>query len=97
MFDPLKASASDFEGLGDTSFTITSVEPEVPLELLEVKTMGSGMRDGGAFSLLWRGPSEPALPQATYRVAQAELGEIDLFLVPVAQFEDGFRYEAVFA
>ncbi|WP_407059827.1 DUF6916 family protein [Cucumibacter marinus] len=97
MFDPLNASASDFEGLGDKSFTVTSVEPEVPLELIEVKAMGSGMREGGAFSLLWRGPNEPALPQATYRVTQAELGEIDLFLVPVAQFEDGFRYEAVFA
>ena len=96
MLDLQMATARDFDELSDKAFAVIAPELEVRLELIEVKPLGSGMRDGGAFALLWQGPGAPALSQATYRLSHAALGELDLFLVPVAQFEDGFRYEAIF-
>ena len=49
------------------------------------------------FSLLFRGPVDPLLPQRTYRLEHAELGDLDLFLVPIGPDAEGMRYEAVFA
>lgn len=49
-----------------------------------------------AFSLLFHGPQTPFMPQATYRLQHAELGALEIFLVPVARDQDGFQYEAVF-
>jgi len=49
------------------------------------------------FSLHFRGPREPVLPQATYGVRHDALGHLDLFLVPVARDDDGTTYEAAFA
>lgn len=49
-----------------------------------------------AFSLFFHGPAERFLPQSSHRLKHASLGELELFLVPVAQEKDGFQYEAVF-
>ena len=49
-----------------------------------------------AFSLFFDGPATPFLPQRTYMLRQAALGEVDMFLVPVGRKGDGFQYEAVF-
>ncbi len=48
------------------------------------------------FSLVFEGPAEPQLPQATYALAHRALGPLDIFLVPVARSPAGIRYEAVF-
>jgi hypothetical protein len=47
------------------------------------------------FSLVFHGA--PFLSQGTYRLAHAELGELELFLVPIGRDVDGTRYEAAFA
>lgn len=49
-----------------------------------------------AFSLFFDGPASPFLPQSTYTLRQAALGDADMFLVPVGRKGDGFQYEAVF-
>jgi hypothetical protein len=49
------------------------------------------------FSLVFRGPAAPVLPQRTYVLAHAELGELQLFLVPIGADAEGMRYEAAFA
>lgn len=49
------------------------------------------------FSLLLRGPQEPLLPQALYPLHHPDLGDLDLFLVPVGRDGDGTTYEAAFA
>ena len=49
-----------------------------------------------AFSVMFHGPAEQFLQQGTYKLKNEQLGEIDLFLVPVAQDRDGFQYEAAF-
>ena len=48
------------------------------------------------FSVFFKGSLEFLLPQATYRLAHPQMGEFELFLVPIAQETDGYRYEAVY-
>jgi hypothetical protein len=49
------------------------------------------------FRLAFLGPADPVLPQRTYRLEHAALGELDIFLVPVARDAGGTTYEAIFA
>lgn len=65
------------------------------LELVEVVETRSTSRQQ-QFSVFFLGPLEYRLPQATYRMQHEKMGEIDLFIVPVAREPEGFRYEAVF-
>ena len=48
------------------------------------------------FSLVFRGPKEPVLPQQIYRLEHPRLGSLELFLVPVGPDTVGMQYEAVF-
>ena len=52
------------------------------LELVEARGLGHAYADREAFSLRFQGPVNPLLPQATYRLANARLGEVDIFIVP---------------
>jgi hypothetical protein len=48
------------------------------------------------FTLVFIGPP-PVLEQQTYTLSNDELGEVDIFLVPIGLDPDGsVRYEAVF-
>ncbi|MBZ4024119.1 hypothetical protein CKO11_16865 [Rhodobacter sp. TJ_12] len=86
----------DFTPLEGDVFAVSAGKDVIDLKLIEVKAVGAGLRDGGAFSLLWQGPNDPFLPQAIYRFAHNRLGEYDFFLVPVAQNTIGFQYEVIF-
>lgn len=96
MTDIQKMTSQDFQPYLGQSFNIALTEGSCALELLEASTLGTGARDGGAFSLLWQGPTTPALQQGTYEMTHEKLGAMALFLVPVAQKDAGFQYEAVF-
>ncbi|MGN6255745.1 MAG: DUF6916 family protein [Solirubrobacterales bacterium] len=50
-----------------------------------------------AFSLLFHGPADPLLPQATYRFEHDSLGVMGIFIVPLGRDEHGSVYEAFFA
>ena len=67
----------------------------VALELIEA---GGPPASGGdeTFSIVFRGPPDAFLPQATYRFGHDGLGAFDLFIVPVGPDQAGHRYEAVF-
>ena len=55
-------------------------------------------REGGRqpFSLLFRGPTEHRLEQATYPLEHPQLGTVEIFMVPVGVSGSGLEYEAVF-
>jgi hypothetical protein len=55
-----------------------------------------GARMRRPFSILFRGPPGPSLPQRIYRLEHAEMGALELFLVPLGPDAEGTRYEAVF-
>ncbi|ABF62265.1 hypothetical protein TM1040_3291 (plasmid) [Ruegeria sp. TM1040] len=89
-------TSADFEALLNRTFAVRSEPEDVYLSLIEVKVMGSGEREGGAFSTLWQGPKSPFLEQAIYSLSEEEFGEQEVFLVPVAEKDAGIQYEAVF-
>ena len=90
---------SEFSALQGTKFLIKVQTLEVPLELVEVKgylnqqTEQAGME---RFSAFFDGALESFLPQGMYLMQHESLGEFEIFLVPIAQNQNGFRYEAVF-
>jgi hypothetical protein len=49
------------------------------------------------FSVDLRGPLEPILPQQIYSLVHADLGTLEIFIVPVGVDAAGTRYEAIFA
>ena len=48
------------------------------------------------FSVVFSGPRSHPLEQDTYSIEHAELGEFELFIVPIGPAEGSPRYEAVF-
>jgi hypothetical protein len=48
------------------------------------------------FSLLFRGPTTPWVPQGIYRLENEKFGALEFFLVPIGPDEKGMRYEAIF-
>ncbi len=71
----------------------------VLLEVTQGPPLGRGSGGGGqyeSFSLLFQGPGTRLLSQTTYRFAHEQVGEFDLFIVPIAKAQEGYHYEAVF-
>src|SRR5262245_39838088 len=101
MLDKLTHGA--FEPLVGKLFRLhVSAESRVEVELVEAKRLPVHARPGAQlpkrepFSLIFRGPREYMLPQRIYRIEQAELAGVEIFLVPVGPDETGQRYEAIF-
>ena len=97
-------TCADFvDWVGDTFEVAVGDAAAASFELLEAaeSTEPGGRGPDGTtrmqFSLVFRGPTSPLHPQGTYRLAHADLGELDLFLVPVGSEPDGIRYQAAFA
>jgi hypothetical protein len=68
-------------------------------ELVEVSKLGERQADEDqrqSFSVIFRGPFEPELPQRVYSLEHEGLGKLDLFLVPIGPDEKGMLYQAVF-
>lgn len=93
-----KLTIETFEPRKGEIFELTDDEAgEVALELAAVESNGlQGRADRQQFALQFHGPGEPLLPQKIYRLENAELGALELFLVPIHQDEKGAIYEAVF-
>jgi hypothetical protein len=71
----------------------------VPIRLTEVRRLPPvpNAPRSEPFALLFSGPAEPTLEQATHRVSHEGLGELDIFLVPVERSPAGaLLYEAIF-
>jgi hypothetical protein len=65
------------------------------LELVEVGERKTTARQE-IFSIELRCRSSAVLPQQIYRLEHENLGQVDLFLVPIRKDEQGVYYEAVF-
>jgi hypothetical protein len=98
-----RLTADSFEPAVGQTFVLDGGEAgALELELLESRLHdpdapaedSSGAR--APFSLLFRGPVEPVLPQRIYHVEHLSVGAIDIFIVPVGQDATGTTYEAVF-
>ena len=77
----------------------TDTESQVELELAEVKGYAKKAEEHSGmerFSAFFDGPGEVQLPQGVYSLSHDQMGQFEIFLVPIARNESGFRYEAVF-
>ncbi len=76
---------------------VESLEP-IEAELIEVSALGAPAFDQRPpFSIILRTrQKDQYLIQAIYQVKHAEMGTLDLFLVPLGPDKEGMRYEAVF-
>lgn len=79
---------TEFEVLDDPSRTFSLMLSNI---VEHVKT-----EHQESFSLFFHGPLDPFLPQGIQKLRHGKLGELEIFLVPVARDKDGFQYEAAF-
>ena len=97
---PELLALSQFSSMKGEAFALhNDAGAALPVILVEAQALSAP--PGAArvpFTLLFQGPGQPALPQATYGLAHAALGPapLDIFLVPVSRGPAGVRYEAVF-
>lgn len=87
---PTRVTLETFAGREGSTFTVVGTgipgAMELPfgpvdLELTNVEDRSRAAID--AFSLLFRGPKGQEFGQANYRIKHADIGEVDLFLVPI--------------
>jgi hypothetical protein len=71
----------------------------VDITLVDVESRPSEANEQAGmerFSAFFSGPPDSFLSQSTYHVVHPQMGEFDLFLVPLGKEAEGFRYEAVY-
>lgn len=75
--------------------------PPFPLILTSAQPLGMQAWPAGSerripFSLLFSGPRQPVLPQRIYLVEHAQLGSLEIFMVPIGPSAEGMQYEVIF-
>ena len=96
----VRPTEEDFRRHEGTKFRVR-VESQRPFELELVKVQGynpeaTEQNNMERYSLFFNGPADMFLPQGVYPFEHPEMGELQLFTVPVGQDERGFQYEVVF-
>lgn len=82
-----------------TKFYAKLGESEVNLILAEVKSYDQEpdlKAKMERFSLFFDGPPDSFLPQGIFQMRHDNMGDFEVFLVPISGDQNGFRYEAVF-
>lgn len=87
-----------FTGCVNETFVAQLEDGTVDFQLVEARPLPGKGPEGfrSPFSLLFRNTAAVVLPQQTYRLRHARLGDLGIFLVPVAMDRGGFLYQAVF-
>jgi len=96
---PVSLTEAEFSKHVGSKFLLRLEQQSLELELVEVKGYlpGPGDQTGmERFSVFFEGPGANFLPQALYPLEHEQMGKFKIFLVPISQNEQGFRYEAVF-
>ena len=81
-----------------SAFVVIATEVDnVALDLIDVSVFErhpGDFREG--YSLVFAGPKEPFFQQSLFRIEHPDLGELEVFLVPIGPEAGKMRYEAVF-
>ena len=89
-----------FENIHDNAFAIFfDLDNAISSELIEVKAINSHtLAEGQAepFSLVFQVKDDRVFEQNTFKIQHEELGDLELFLVPIGADKNGVSYEAVF-
>ena len=96
MTDILTLHGSTFSEQLHTTFSVaTENGASASLELVEVAEKETPPHVE-LFSLLFRGPAAPRLPQQIHTLQHAKLGTLEIFLTAIEGNQTGITYEAVF-
>jgi hypothetical protein len=96
-------SANTFSPFINSTFRVV-LDGSPPIDLILVSATevnedyrkGRGLAERTPFSIIFRGPMRPILPQAIYHMEHEGLGPLDIFIVPIGPDLEGMQYEAVF-
>ena len=98
MLDLATVRCEQFAACLNQDFEIVTKGDPVTLQLVEARPWGPD-QPGAArqpFNLKFRGPPPLRLPQGVYRMTNAEMGEMEVFLVQIAADQTSSTFEAVF-
>ena len=96
---PIDLTEQEFSRHLNSTFQLNLEDGTLELTLVEVKAYLPGKNEQAGmerFSIYFDGPPDRRLPQGLHHLEHADMGGLDLFLVPIAGDEKKFRYEAVF-
>lgn len=85
----------DFSGHVGQDYEVPVQGGSLKLNLEAAQAIPGSIREGGGFRLVFRGPLQPQLIQATYIFRRGGYDD-QIFVVPVAADERGIQYEAIF-
>lgn len=81
----------------NTKFDVPMGEDQnVELELTKVSKLKNYEHGQEEFSVVFRGPNDAFLGQGIRLLKHDQLGDLELFIVPIRQDQNGYYYEAVF-
>lgn len=91
-------SLEHFAGCINETFSASLDGMDVPFVLVEARPVQAQARAAmrAPFSLLFRNASAFLFPQRIYAMRHPRIGDIGIFLVPIARDRDGFIYQALF-
>lgn len=93
-------SVQDFAAAANQEFEISMGEAAMTVTLIEVKPLPPQGYPGmmrEPFSLLFKSQSPVILPQKQYRLKNAQMGNLDIFLVPIARDGPAIVYQALYS
>jgi hypothetical protein len=97
MLDLAKVQCADFAPCVNQDFVIATSAAPLVLQLSSAQpheAPEAAMRV--SFTLTFRGPPPLRLPQGIYKLSNAQLGEMEIFLVQIAADQKSSTFEAVF-
>jgi hypothetical protein len=97
MLDLAEVRCEHFAACLNQDFAILLSDGALLLQLSEVRPLGKrpeSLRE--PFALAFLGRAGLTLPQGIYKMRNATLGEMEIFLVQVAANQTGSTFEAVF-
>lgn len=96
MLDLAKVQCAEFAACLNQDFEIVFSDGTLPLRLSEARPRSAPDAGREPFTLTFHGPASLRLPQGIYKMSNATLGEMEIFLVQIAADQTSSTFEAVF-
>lgn len=97
MLELDKVECEQFAAHLNQDFEIVFADGTLALKLSEARPLGSRPESvRQPFALTFLGPAKLRLPQGVYKMNNATLGEMEIFLVQIAADQTSSSFEAVF-
>jgi len=96
MLDLAKVRCADFAACVNQDFEIATKGAALVLQLFEARSRPAPDAGRDPFTVTFRGPAPMRLPQGIYRLSNAQMGEMEIFLVQIAADQDSSTFEVVF-